>query len=585
MRTTFVVLYLTLLLAIGCTPQRVIDQLTLAESLCEEHPDSSLSLVGSIPNRRFHTKELRARHALLYCQALDKAYMDVDNDSLAAVAVNYYSKNGTPQQRATAYYYLGRVNENGGDLESCMSNLLLAESNISDQLPQRQAGLIYAAIARQYFNDKQMNLSIERYLKAAAIYEQLGMKYHYLYCLNRITSAYIVLADGDNAQHYNAIAKRAAEGYDNIELLRERSLYDSHIALKFSSDKREAVDALYSYYNRYTEGIPLKEHYIQLTNAYLGLKKIDSAAYFLQKHIDERVDTLLRAQFETQYLFGRVLSNTQLRAQFEVQYLFGRVLSKQHNYKEAYEKAESAILLLNELYFVDKEQSVVEMEAKFHNERLKLENINMQTKHLYQLIIFISIVILLTSAAIYFILRSISRSRSLRAVAAQYKSSFEDIESQYCQLRDSYDSHMDSDSNIKSTISTRIDFIKEMLDVTALYAYNKDVQVDKLKEVIASNGSVVQIIRDMMELQYPGINSYIRSKYESLSDSDIDMYFLTCSDMSINAISLTLNISQKTVYNRRNIIKSKLNIHSREIDLKDHFMQITSEFWAPNRLR
>ena len=41
-------------------------------AVMEAHPDSALALLDTLDRRRLRTREAKARHALLYSQALDK---------------------------------------------------------------------------------------------------------------------------------------------------------------------------------------------------------------------------------------------------------------------------------------------------------------------------------------------------------------------------------------------------------------------------------------------------------------------------------------------------------------------------------
>lgn len=77
------------------------------ESYIMEHPDSALTVLESVDISILTTQKLKANHALLHAMALDKNYIDVTDDSIAQVAVDYYSRKGVNKNKARAYYYLG----------------------------------------------------------------------------------------------------------------------------------------------------------------------------------------------------------------------------------------------------------------------------------------------------------------------------------------------------------------------------------------------------------------------------------------------------------------------------------------------
>ena len=49
----------------------VVEELDWAEAVMEAHPDSALALLDTLDRSRLRTRGAKARHALLYSQALD----------------------------------------------------------------------------------------------------------------------------------------------------------------------------------------------------------------------------------------------------------------------------------------------------------------------------------------------------------------------------------------------------------------------------------------------------------------------------------------------------------------------------------
>ena len=67
-------------LFLGCQKQYpVAEKLLQAETVMNEHPDSALHLLKGIEQPELHSKEHRARYALLYSQALLMEGMLPDN--------------------------------------------------------------------------------------------------------------------------------------------------------------------------------------------------------------------------------------------------------------------------------------------------------------------------------------------------------------------------------------------------------------------------------------------------------------------------------------------------------------------------
>lgn len=97
-----------LLMIFSCTVIDTRRTLNDVDSYIMERPDSALAVLESIDSKDLKTSSIRAHHALLHAMALDKNYIDVTDDSIARVAVDYYIKHGPKQNRARSLYYLGK---------------------------------------------------------------------------------------------------------------------------------------------------------------------------------------------------------------------------------------------------------------------------------------------------------------------------------------------------------------------------------------------------------------------------------------------------------------------------------------------
>ena len=78
----------------GCESSSIERNLSDIESYIMERPDSALAVLDTMNRDLLTTERLKAHHALLHAMALDKNFVDVSDDSLASIAVSYYSKKG-----------------------------------------------------------------------------------------------------------------------------------------------------------------------------------------------------------------------------------------------------------------------------------------------------------------------------------------------------------------------------------------------------------------------------------------------------------------------------------------------------------
>ena len=88
------------------------------------HPDSALAILDNIPSAGINDREVAARYALLKSIALDKNCIDTTTFDVLQPAIDYYIKNGKPDEKLRTYYYQGRIYQNQGDDDSAMRSFM-----------------------------------------------------------------------------------------------------------------------------------------------------------------------------------------------------------------------------------------------------------------------------------------------------------------------------------------------------------------------------------------------------------------------------------------------------------------------------
>ena len=171
---------LLLLLAFtACGDKKAVtDVLNRAEAVMNESPDSALNLLRTLTFDDFRKEKNRARYALLHSQALDKNYIDVTNDSLISVAVEYYKDKDDVRSKFLSYYYMGRVHANGERYLQATSCLMESEQLVDEVGDDYLSGLLYSEMGRIYRLYYDYPKSLEAHRKAAECYERAGMIRH-----------------------------------------------------------------------------------------------------------------------------------------------------------------------------------------------------------------------------------------------------------------------------------------------------------------------------------------------------------------------------------------------------------------------
>ena len=177
MKQILVLIFLSFFLSAGCSSWRVDNTLTDVETYIMERPDSALMVLDSIDRTLLTTDRLKAHHALLHAMALDKNYIDVDDDSLASIAVRYYSKKGPEKYEARSLYYLGLSYYYAQDYKKAILEFTKAE-----KVAERSDSLYLAmtkSMQSDVYSSTYNRIEALNSLKCAhEIYSQLSLNYY-----------------------------------------------------------------------------------------------------------------------------------------------------------------------------------------------------------------------------------------------------------------------------------------------------------------------------------------------------------------------------------------------------------------------
>ena len=197
MRTLLLILSMAIL--VGCTSAQVNSTLKDVESYISERPDSALAILESIGRADLKSRRSEAHHALLHAMALDKNYIDVTDDSLASVAVRYYSKHGPKKYLARSLYYKGLSYFNNGQYDKPIIELSKAESeaSISDSL---YLGFIKVLQSNIYNINYSESTSINLLEEALSIYTSLHSEYYMFIAKHELAIAYTNIERYDDAE-------------------------------------------------------------------------------------------------------------------------------------------------------------------------------------------------------------------------------------------------------------------------------------------------------------------------------------------------------------------------------------------------
>ena len=201
-------LFLFIALA-GCQQNDKYTALLLqADSIMNVRPDSALALLNSIQFPQEMKTADRALYSLLFTQAEQKNRILHTNDSLIRIAVDYYKDKDDKEQETKAYYYLGCVYQDIGDIVGATDAFLKA-LNINPQVinDTEILTMIYENLAECYQSQGFYDKAMEMYRASYKINKEKNDKKNILYSMQGIAEIFIYKNKWDSAEYNEIIAR------------------------------------------------------------------------------------------------------------------------------------------------------------------------------------------------------------------------------------------------------------------------------------------------------------------------------------------------------------------------------------------
>ena len=179
------------MMAVACGESRHIsDTLQQAEAVMQEYPDSALTLLQAINPDDLTTDRGRAMHALLLSQAYDKNYIDLTDDSLISIAVDYFAPTNEHHYAMLAHYYHGRVLYNANKLAESSVALINAENQALKINDDFYLGMIYAVMSSIDNYSYNFEEELKHALKSFEHYSKTTFDLHTAYAQLYLGRAY-----------------------------------------------------------------------------------------------------------------------------------------------------------------------------------------------------------------------------------------------------------------------------------------------------------------------------------------------------------------------------------------------------------
>ena len=543
-RLSMVIWLVVVLVAVvtGCSgAHRYNGRLVAADSLMRSNPDSALALLEALPVDSLTTEGDRAYRGLLISQARYKAYVTATSDSDINRALSYYRAHSGEREKLTrSYIYKGAVMEELGHPDSAMYYYKSAEATAA---PDDYFNLGYCKlrIAEMYQTQiSQDSAAIIRLRQSIHCFEVLRDT-NYLIVASGIMGAISGIRCPDTTKFYLKKAVDLSLDYDPSLQYTYKSklagilLYEENYLLA----NQLAMDVLRNGRNECKES----NFYYYAALSFIKLNQIDSAKYVISITPDpvNQVDSLNRYDLLAE--IAQVTNDNKAYAKY-------LACSKDVTSKILFAKNDKILT-----------KSEIEYEVKQLEEK---RNISHKKNSVFFSILATAILLmLLLLARLCYTLRK--RKNERNAIKKELEHTLEELK----KLQASND-------NVSSLVRCRIAALNELYqDVRVKIEDDKKVKkIVPLSSVLKSMNDKNQILdvklsdsfwekmRYSVDVEFNGIMSHVEKHYTNLTKQDLQLFCLSCANISPQIIRLCMNYMHvKTVSNyKRKLIREKMGL-------------------------
>ena len=534
-------------IAVSCTGRGIIRALDDVESCLSEHPDSALSVLDSLSTAGIQGREANAKFALLYSMALDKSYIDATDDSLINIAVDWYRKHGTADERLKSYYYQGRVYQNSGDNEAAMGSFVRAEAASGNEKNETK-GLLYTAMSGIY-------IQIFDFVKAE-LYNNRAKNCYLLagdtdkYAGTILFSSDLHYANGD----YNstiACLDSVKTMLDSISTSHRNAYYIQSMRIKRDREDRAGLSDELNQYLSSTGAENIS--WLDVADYYTYLGQYDKSESALQQYREFHPEY----KDEPAYHIAAYILNDSLG-----------------DYREALDDYINYSLLSDSLSLVIAEQDTGFIQERYEKD-LQMEK-ERNTRLLVTLISVFSIILLVTIAYILrFRLRQSRMEReSLAAEMSRYKENYSRLKLERDELSEMLSSNPPADRQCMRVLNDRLELLNRFF--AAAISGNEDTDrkaSHELDRLVADRDMFLYTTRMTFAAAHPDFISYLESK--GLTEHEIEYCCLYA--IGLKGKEIGQYIKRACHYNESSDIRAKLGLGKHDTNLSNYLRDLLAQ--------
>lgn len=541
----FVFIFLSFIL-LSCRSYDVNRTLQDIDSYIMTRPDSALTVLEGMSRDVLRTERQRAHHALLYAMALDKNYIDVSEDSIASVAVNYYSRKGPMKYRARAYYYLGLAYYYQQDYDRAILEFTKAEkaAEVSDSL---YWGMTKSIQGHSYYETHNLEEVLNCFHKAYDIYSALSEYSKACSVMYKLNSTYIAKLEFEKAE------EMLLDLLDNNELrgnLRLRTL------------------ALYAYLNvakpdrNPNHSVQLYE---QLINSNYSLSNNDFWAYSFALSLVGRIA-------ESRDITSELFVSDTSSAAYYWQYLIAKY---DNDYKRALAYLEESNFRDNQVIITALNQSLSLAQRDYYESESELAEYKAKGRT-YALISVVIICLLILALGYFAFCRYIKKQKDEKDRYINYA---DEVSRQLKALQTDADAMPALKRKYVELYKEKFESLRLLCDNYLLYQDRTDAEkkmysrvVDMIDEIRGDKNCIGEL-EFILNKDLDGLMAALRREIKA-KEVDYSIYAYSIIGFDATTISNLLDLSVNQVYIRKSRIKRQ--IENSDSENKARFLEMLS---------
>lgn len=497
--------------------------LNKVEQIMVIHPDSALLYLRALDKSALKGEEIKAKYALLYSQALDKNYIDLTNDSIIRIAVDYYSKNGTAEEKAKSYYYLGAIYRNSKDAIRAADAYLMAADYGEECGDNTLLGLIYNGLGRENYNKGEFTTSVFYMNKAAELFKSMGDSNNYISTLQALANSLCMDEKASEAiDIYNKAIELSLKLNDSISF---RSISRGVAYIYFEDGDVELAKK--TLFNAFRGNSFTPQEYPLLMSIYLESNQLDSAAIYAKYSLESKVN----------YDNGSKLVG--------LYHLLTNISESKGDYKEALYYSRRSFELKDSINKINREYDFNKVKNEYNSSELKAQIAD--TKRTTRIICILMLIII--SLLLLLIYRLLQNKKECTIQISNLKEIISFRDSKILEYR--------------RVLDQRVSTLKSLLDIVYLCSKTSTPSKNNLHSYILQlkeEDLIKDLVVGVVEL-YTLSNMKFYNKLFScgLTKEEYSICCYIVLGFSVIQICAIIGNEERSLYNKRSIIINKLH--------------------------